>query len=92
MIRTAAALAILAAPAAAQGTTCLSRSDMVSALTDTYGETVQMIGSSRGGQLVVEMWGRPGGSWTVVVTSPDGVACILAAGEDFTVTGGGEAL
>ena len=76
MTRLAAALAILASPA---GATCLPLADM-GALLRTFQEQPVMRGMS--GDLPVEWWIGPAGTWTVLVIRPDGQACIVAAGTD----------
>ena len=75
--------AALAVPAFAQQQNCGLREDVVTALTERFGESVQNRGISEGG-LLVEMWGNvDSGSWTALVTTPDSVSCIVASGQGF---------
>ena len=32
---------------------------------------------------VVEVLKSPGGTWTIIMTSPNGVSCLLIAGQDW---------
>ena len=79
----AALVASFAMPAFAQSQNCGLREDVVTALTERFGESVQNRGISEGG-LLVEMWGNvDSGSWTALVTTPDSVSCIVASGQGF---------
>lgn len=81
---TAVALMLLTLPARADGSSpppCGPRSEMVERLSKRFGETRRGIGLS-GRDRIVEIFASDGsGSWTVVVTLPDGRACFLAAGQ-----------
>ena len=61
---------------------CAPHADMLSVLAKQYGEAPQAIGIVNG-NTVLEVLSSKTGSFTVLVTRPDGVACILAAGQDF---------
>ncbi|MEM8790340.1 MAG: hypothetical protein AAGE80_01885 [Pseudomonadota bacterium] len=79
------ATAALLSPAevSAQGTVCGHRSQIVKQLADRYGETALSRGVARGAG-VVEIYVNPdSGSWTIVVTNPNGTSCLMAAGEAF---------
>ena len=79
----AALVASFAMPAFAQSQNSGLREDVVTALTERFGESVQNRGISEGG-LLVEMWGNvDSGSWTALVTTPDSVSCIVASGQGF---------
>ena len=32
---------------------------------------------------MIEIFASPNGSWTIVMTQPDGVTCLMAAGESW---------
>lgn len=58
---------------------CGPREGIVKALKDKYQES----GEARGiaGQVnLVEVFSSKAGTWTLLVTTPDGIACIRAAG------------
>jgi len=61
---------------------CERREIMVANLTEKYGEAVQSIGLDTTGNLL-EIYASDEGSWTALLTSPRGQACVVAAGEAF---------
>ncbi|MAM62081.1 hypothetical protein [Maritimibacter sp. UBA3975] len=78
---TAAALLALPQAAAAQSNTCAARDRVVEHLSDRFGEARQSIGLATGNR-VVEMFASPEtGTWTLVMTTPDGRSCIIGAGQ-----------
>lgn len=72
-----------AAPAYAQSlaeqATCGDREELTSKLTRKFGEMQQGTGLVSQNR-VLELWRSGDGSWTVLMTRPDGKTCILAAG------------
>ena len=76
-------LAALIAPAAhAQATPpmCYDRSEVLSALDGNFAERPVSLGLSLDGR-VVELLKSPGGTWTIIMTAPDGVSCLVTAGK-----------
>lgn len=69
-----------ATPAAAQGSVCAKRDRIVQQLESVHGETRKSAGLQNN-MGVVEVFASEGGSWTIFVTSPAGVSCLLAVGE-----------
>jgi hypothetical protein len=64
---------------------CGKRTDIVRQLGEKYGETRRSMGLS-GGQGVVELYASDEtGSWTILITTPKGTACMMAAGQAFQV-------
>ena len=61
---------------------CAPHADMLSVLAKQYGETPQAIGLI-GGNTVLEVLSSKAGSFTILVTQANGMACIVAAGQDF---------
>lgn len=81
----ALALALTAAaPAAwAQGRNCADRERVVDRLNTHYGETRQSIGLGAN-NAVVEQWASDEtGTWTITITMPNGVTCLVASGQAF---------
>ena len=85
----AAAVCVAGAPvtdALAQGqSVCGKRPDIITQLERKYGETRQSVGvqQNRG---VVEVYASPeSGSWTIIITDPRGLTCLIAAGEAFEI-------
>lgn len=81
-----AAILILASTTdlAAQGArNCAPREAVVARLVEGYGETRQSIGLGSDNVLVEVFASGETGSWTITVTTPDGVTCLVAAGQAF---------
>ncbi|WP_170789727.1 hypothetical protein [Ruegeria lacuscaerulensis] len=66
-----------------QARTCAPREDLVKRLTETYGETRQVIGIARQGAVMEVYASAASGSWTITVTLPDGVTCLIASGQSY---------
>ncbi len=61
---------------------CGARASFIAQLDAKYGETRRSMGLS--GNSVVELYANEKtGSWTILITSPQGTACMLAAGQAF---------
>ncbi len=72
--------------AATNSATCAMRKDVVQKLQSRYSEelTVGGLQKSRDSQTVLEIWASARtGTFTVLITKPNGVSCIVAAGTDF---------
>ena len=84
LLRAAAILGLaFGAPASghAQERSCAARSQVVERLAARFGETLQSLGMQSAVGLV-EIYASPAtGTWTILLTSPDGTSCLLAAGE-----------
>ena len=88
MKRIAAVVAMIvgASQAQAQGQPqCAPRAIVLDHLAENFGESRQSIGMSEQGR-VMEVFASPEtGSWTVTITLPNGMTCLVAAGESFEV-------
>lgn len=71
----------LAWPAQAQQV-CAMRDKVVKMLTEKYQEQPSGSGLS-GGEAIVEFYRSEKGTFTIVSSFPNGVACIVAAGNDW---------
>lgn len=77
-----ALLLALLAPAAAQQV-CMARSDLNALLGERFAEKPVAHGLSSSGRLM-EIYARDdGGTWTLVVTTPEGNSCVVANGEGW---------
>lgn len=84
IVRAAVAIGLaLATPIADAQTasTCGDRSQVVERLAERYGETLQSMGMHQNNGLVEIYASDSTGTWTILLTRPDGTACLLAAGQ-----------
>jgi len=82
LIALSLAAAVASTPASA-ASPCYPRDAIHAHLAERYGERPIGIGVTAG--QLVELLTRPdGASWTILVIRPDGLACPVAAGEDWT--------
>ena len=72
----------LATPATSAQTSCGPREQLVKLLADQYKEDPVGMGLAQPGQ-VLEVFASSNGSWTMVMTMPDGKACMIAAGDNW---------
>lgn len=68
------AAAVIAAQAA-----CLPTADLYARLRSGFEESRAMAGISTRG-TVLEIWSSPSGTWTAMITRPDGTSCVVDAG------------
>ncbi len=84
LARTVVGIALLActphAEAAGRGA-CAARGEVVAKLAERFGETLRSVGPARSDGVVELYASATTGSWTILVTRPDGLSCLLAAGE-----------
>ena len=66
-------------------TVCGKRNDIVTQLHKKYGEERQYIGVQQGRGVVETYANTETGSWTILVTDPRGMSCLMAAGEAFEI-------
>lgn len=80
----AAALAALfvCQSASAQGA-CDRRERVLGLLAEKYQETPVAVGVTTRGSLVEVLSDDAGKTWTIVVTSPQGISCLLLTGEGW---------
>jgi hypothetical protein len=75
--------ALVPLPVAAQNAICGERASIIERLRTKYGESLRGAGVFQG-RRVVEVWAsETSGSWTIVVTLPNGSTCLMASGEDW---------
>lgn len=76
-------LVALATPTLAQNSQCAPRKTVLERLNNHYGETLQVSGLGAN-DAVVELFAAPGtGTWTITVTLPNGMTCLVASGESY---------
>jgi hypothetical protein len=73
---------LLPLPLHARDLPCAPRDSVLAFLQDELGQTRRNQGHAGGGARM-ETYANDAGDWTVIVSLPDGRACLLAAGEAF---------
>jgi hypothetical protein len=80
----AAIAAGIALPATAQGLRhCGERDAIVQSLAEGYGESRQSVGLGANNSLVEVFASTETGTWTITVTTPNGLMCLLASGQAY---------
>ena len=78
----AGALTLAGLPAAAQSPQCGARDAVLERLSAKYGEHPVSIGVTATGSLL-EVLASQNGSWTIVVTVPNGPTCLVSSGDGW---------
>jgi len=82
-----ASLAVITYSAAAQTASgrpqCNDRKQVLDLLAQKYKEAPIASGITNNGGLVEVLTDAKGGTWTIIVTTPQGVSCLVAAGEGW---------
>ena len=84
LVRAATALTLLAVTPSARrrgSQACAERSRVVQKLADKFGETLRSLGLHRDDGVVEVYSSEETGTWTILMTRPDGMSCLLAAGQ-----------
>ncbi|WP_170452247.1 hypothetical protein [Ruegeria arenilitoris] len=76
-------MALAAQQVQAQTPNCAPRPDVLQRLAETYGETRRGIGMARQGMVMEVFASDDTGTWTITVTLPNGLTCLMAAGEAY---------
>ena len=74
---------VLATHAAQSAPHCGARDMVVTTLAERYGETRRSMGVAANNAVMEVFASAESGSWTITVTLPDGVMCLVASGEGF---------
>ena len=81
------ALLCFPVPTLAQELPCASRERVLQFVIDQRGET--RLATGRAAQAAgIELYAAESGSWTLLLTLPDGRSCLLANGDGFAGTDG----
>ncbi len=67
---------------------CADREKVVERLSATYGESRQSIGLAPNNSVIEVYASLETGTWTITVTMPSGVTCLVASGQNFENTTG----
>lgn len=68
---------------AQQSRNCAPRETVVDRLADGYGETRQSMGLGANNSVVEVFASEESGTWTITVTMPNGMTCLVASGQAF---------
>ncbi len=79
IVTAVAVVTALALPASAQSV-CGERNKFLNHLSSGYSEAPVAMGLVSNGSIL-EVLASKDGSWTIIVTRPDGMSCVVAAGE-----------
>ena len=80
----AATVALMATGADAQNArNCAPRDLVVTRLAEGYGETRQSIGLGANNSVIEVFASDETGSWTITMTAPNGITCLMASGQAF---------
>jgi hypothetical protein len=80
----ALAVALLASQALGQTVQCNTRAEVERVLAERYSETRRMWALAGNGALV-ETWASETGTWTITVSQPGGLTCVLASGTGWAM-------
>lgn len=68
---------------AQQGQNCAPREVVLTRLAEGYGETRQSVGLGANNAVIEVFASDKTGSWTITVTMPNGLTCLVASGQAF---------
>ena len=68
--------------------TCSDRAHVGRLLKDDFGETVAWRALSRAGTVVEILSNDETRTWTIIVSTPQGLTCLVAAGQDWEIITG----
>ena len=75
---------VLIAPAAVAQPVCGSHNTVSDNLKKSYSEAPVSMGLTTGGGII-EVFASEEGTWTMVITQPNGVSCLIAVGQDWEI-------
>ncbi len=77
------ATTVIATTTASAQQNCAPRAAVIEQLAGKYGESRQAIGIASQGRVVEVFASEESGSWTITVTLPSGLTCLVSAGDAF---------
>ncbi len=81
----ATAVAVLVAPgmAVAAPMACSARTDVLTTLATNYHQQLSSMALTSDGRLLEILKSRDATTWSILITTPKGVSCVIAAGENW---------
>jgi len=64
---------------------CTNRAEFVAKLKEHYSEAPQNIGLMPNGSMIETFAHPETGTWTILITSPEGVSCMVASGTAYEI-------
>ena len=74
---------MFASPAAGHGITCIDRDTVIEQLDRKYQEAPIAAGVTNSGGLMEILTTSDGSTWTIIMTTPQGMSCLVAAGNGW---------
>ena len=62
---------------------CASHADVLNHLADKYSEAPVAMGLASNGGVIEVLSSKTGESWTIIITMPNGTACMIAGGKGW---------
>ena len=72
-------------PSYSNAARCAKRTQMIVRLNERFGESLQSMGLTANGQIIETFAHPDNGTWTILLTFPNGTSCMVASGQDFQV-------
>ena len=68
---------------AAETAQCDNRAKVLDLLSQNYKESPVALGVTRNGELIEVLSAEEGGTWSIILTAPTGVSCLMVDGESW---------
>lgn len=75
--------AVSASELRAEANACATRAEVLSHLSGEYGEAPVAIGAANNGGVIEIMRSPESNTFTIIITMPDGMTCMIAAGSNW---------
>ena len=79
----ATVLSLLPSEGASAQPQCNTRDETIKQLSDKYREAPVALGVTNTGHLIEVLAAKDGKTWSIIVTSPQGMSCLVIAGEGW---------
>ena len=81
VLSSALAVGTAVSPAWAETPQCVPRAEFLKHLQNTFSEEPVALGMSDNGAVTELLHSKSGDSWTIIMTTPEGLSCRIAAGK-----------
>lgn len=82
-LASAVIIVALGVPALAQQNPCTQRQQVLRQLASQYEEAPVAMGLANNGGVIEVLSSGDRSTWTIIITMPDGITCMIAAGESW---------